>query len=382
VVLLEASSKKKGGDSGGGVTHRMKSQDLMHAFLEQNRPWMLQNLANIFTSEFLARNPPWIVREMAKTFGITPGFGTGSGIPEDERTTGKATIAADISSDEGSDASEEMPDFGKMDHLLTNAVHKVALKWLSYVRKEEVGKYEISSDSEADDDDGQYEVPMITEATKDITELWMRKVAKYLRAERIKMGKAKQEIEISSDEDDDSDAEFGHLETLNEVTMKIAMKWLEKIRGRAPPKTEAGLRADISSDESEEEEEGPVKIEYEPAVINDATTRVAFRWLRSVQQKRRPLVRVDISSDSEEEDEPNFKRGGGEISSDDEDDEDGGDESQADMFQVPSTKAVAYKWLGRVRRVETKSAWEEDAPVENVALNTRLERKKPKAKGR
>ena len=41
------------------------------------------------------------------------------------RQSGKTTVAADISSDEGSDASEEMPDFGKMDHLLTNAVRKV-----------------------------------------------------------------------------------------------------------------------------------------------------------------------------------------------------------------------------------------------------------------
>merc|ERR1712202_19506 len=56
------SKRSRGGGDSGGVTARMKSSDLMHAFLEQNRPWMLQNLANIFTSEFLARNPPWVVR--------------------------------------------------------------------------------------------------------------------------------------------------------------------------------------------------------------------------------------------------------------------------------------------------------------------------------
>merc|ERR1719324_2056089 len=49
-----SKSKRSGGRGAadGGVTARMRSQDLMHAFLEQNRPWMLQNLANIFTSEF------------------------------------------------------------------------------------------------------------------------------------------------------------------------------------------------------------------------------------------------------------------------------------------------------------------------------------------
>jgi len=30
---------------------------------------------------------------------------------------------------------------------------------------------------------------LITDATKDITDIWMRKVAKYLRAERLKLGK-------------------------------------------------------------------------------------------------------------------------------------------------------------------------------------------------
>jgi len=369
---------KRGADGAGGVTQRMKSQDLMHAFLEQNRPWMLQNLANIFSSEFLARNPPWIVRELAKTFGITGGTGPGEE-PEEEQPFGKTTVAADISSDEGSEASEEMPDFGNMDHLLTNAVHKVALRWLSFVRKEEEGRYEISSDgSDDEEEDANYEIPLITDATKDITDIWMRKVAKYLRAERLKLGKNNLDVDISSDSEDGSDGEFGVLETLNEVTMAIAMRWLEKIRGKAPPKTDGGLRADISTDESDEEDVQEIP-DYEEAVINETTTRIAFRWLRSVQQKRRPLVRVDISSDSEEE-EVGLGGPAADISSDDSED-DGELGNAKDVFQVPSTKAVAYKWLGRVRKAEVKTAWEQDTPpVEDVQLNQRVERKKPKAK--
>jgi len=374
-------SKRSGGRGAadGGVTARMRSQDLMLAFLEQNRPWMLQNLANIFTSEFLARNPPWIVRELAKVFGVTPGFGPGTE-EEDEAPLGKTTVAADISSDEGSDASEEQADYGKMDHLLTAAVHKVAKRWLSYVRVEETGKYDISSDSDGtSEEDGDYEPATITDGTREIAETWLRKVAKQLRDDRAKMGKGVLAAEISSDSSSESDGEFGVMETLNEVTTAIAIKWLEKIRGKAPPKTEGGLRADISDDDSDDEEDAPVEVSYEPATMNEKTTQIAFRWLRSVRAKRRPLQRVDISSDSDEEDGGDMG-GGVEISSDDSDDEEGGGAAGGDL-QVPSTKAIAHKWLGKVRRAEVKPAWEDETEiVEDVAPKERMERKKPKAK--
>jgi hypothetical protein len=376
-----SKSKRSGGrDRGdGGVTQRMRSQDLMHAFLEQNRPWMLQNLANIFTSEFLARNPPWIVRELAKVFGITPGFGVGQE-EEEDTPLGKTTVAADISSDEGSDASEEMPDFGKMDHLLTNAVHKVALRWLSYVRTEETGKYDISSDSDSEEEDGAYEPAMLTDGVRDIAETWLRKVAKHLRDERAKAGKGVLAADISSDSSSESDGEFGVMETLNEVTTAIAVKWLEKIRGKAPPKTEGGLRADISTDDSDEEDDGPVEVNYEPAVMSEKSTQIAFRWLRSVRAKRRPLTRVDISSDSDEGEDGDIGGGGVDVSSDDSDDEEGVGGDGGDL-QVPSTKAIANKWLGKVRKAEVKSAWEDETDVvEDVAPKKRMERAKPKAK--
>jgi len=374
------SSKKGGRGDQGGVTARMRSEDLMHAFLEQNRPWMLQNLANIFTSEFLARNPPWIVRELAKVFGVTPGFGTGGGEEEEDKPLGKTTVAADISSDEGSDASEEMPDFGKMDHLLTNAVRKVAARWLSYVRAEETGKYDISSDSDdSGEEDGNFEPAVITDSTRDVAEVWLRKVARHLRDERAKMGKGLLAAEISSDSSSESDGEFGVMEGLNEVTTAIAIKWLEKIRGKAPPKTDGGLRADISSDDSDQSDEGPVEVDYEPAQMNEKSTQIAFRWLRSVRAKRRPLQRVDISSDSDEEDGGDMG-GGVEISSDDSDDDEDGAKAGGEL-QVPSTKAIAFKWLGKVRRAEVKSAWEDETDiVEDVAPQQRMERKKPKAK--
>jgi hypothetical protein len=372
-------SKKSKGDT-GGVTTRMRSQDLMHAFLEQNRPWMLQNLANIFTSEFLARNPPWVVRDLAKVFGVTPGFGTGAE-PEEDAPLGKTTVAADISSDEGSDASEEAADYGNMDHLLTNAVHKVALRWLSYVRKEEASKFNISSDSEDSEEDGNYEPAMLTDGTRDIAETWLRKVAKYLRDQRALLGKADLAAEISSDSTTDSDeGGFGHMETFNEVTTAIAIKWLEKIRGKPHLQDERGLRADISSDDSDEEDDGPVAVEYEMGEMNEKTTQIAFRWLRHVRAKRRPLVRVDISSDSEDGDDGELAAVGASISSDDSDDEDG-PVGATNELQEPSTKAVAYKWLGKVRKAEVKQAWEDDTSiVEDVAPKERMERKKPKAK--
>merc|ERR1719409_1074928 len=299
---------------------------------------------------------------------------------EEEKPLGRTTVAADISSDEGSEASEEMPDFGKMDHLLTNAVHKVALRWLSYVRKEEVGKYDISSDSSDEGEDASYEPAMLTDATRDIAEAWLRKVAKFLRAERIKMGKGTAMMEISSDSSEESDGEFGMGETVNEVTTQIAMLWLEKIRGKAPPRTEEGMRADISTDDSGSEDENQQDIDYEDAVLNEKTTQIAFRWLRSVRSKRRPLQRVDISDDSEGEEEgvalglPVAAKHGPA-------DEEGGGGGNNDELQVPSTKAIAFKWLRKVRRTEAKPAWEEEREVvEDVAPKARMERKKPKAK--
>jgi hypothetical protein len=170
------------------------------------------------------------------------------------------------------------------------------------------------------------------------------------------------------------------METLNEVTTAIAVKWLEKIRGKAPPKTDGGLRADISSDDSDEEDEGPVEINYEPATMNEKSTQIAFRWLRSVRAKRRPLTRVDISSDSDGEDDGDIGGGGVDVSSDDSDDE-GGVGGDGSDLQVPTTKAIAYKWLGKVRRAEVKTAWEDETEiVEDVAPKKRMERAKPKAK--
>merc|ERR1711959_495218 len=118
-----------------------------------------------------------------------------------------------------------------------------------------------------------------------------------------------------------------------------AIKWLEKIRGKAPMKTAEGLRADISTDDSEEEDEGPAPVEYEPAEVNEKTTQIAFRWLRSVRAKRRPLQRVDISSDSDDAEDGVIAGGGAEISSDDSDDEEGAT-GNAEGLQVPSTKAI------------------------------------------
>jgi len=229
-------------------------------------------------------------------------------------------------------------------------------------------------------EDASYEPAMLTDATRDIAEAWLRKVAKFLRAERIKMGKGTAMMEISSDSSEESDGEFGMGETVNEVTTQIAMLWLEKIRGKAPLRTAEGMRADISTDDSDEEDENQQDIDYEPAKINEKTTQIAFRWLRSVRAKRRPLQRVDISDDSEGEEE-GIGGGGAVISSDDSDDEEGGAGGNNDELQVPSTKAIAFKWLRKVRRTEAKPAWEEEREVvEDVAPKARMERKKPKAK--
>merc|ERR1712023_549450 len=105
---------------------------------------------------------------------------------------------------------------------------------------------------------------------------------------------------------------------------------------------------------------GPVEVDYEPATLNEKTTQIAFRWLRSIRAKRRPLQRVDISSDSS--------------------DAEGGLEAKGEL-QVQSTKNIAYHWLGKVRVTETKLAWEnDDSIVEDVAPKERMNRKKPKAK--
>ena len=65
---------------------------------------------------------------------------------------------------------------------------------------------------------------------------------------------------------------------------------------------------------------------------------------------------------------------------DDSDDEDAPVGNETDL-QVPSTKAIAFKWLGKVRRTEVKTAWEDETEiVEDVQPKQRMERKKPKAK--
>jgi len=378
-----ASRSSKGGSGGtGGITERMKHPDLMHAFLEHNRPWMLQALANILTSEFLARNPPWIVKQIAKVMGVVPG-GPGGEEEEDSlfgRT--KTTVAADISSDDGSDSGAEAADYGNMDHLLTAAVRKVAQRWLSFVRVQTKPgqQYDISTDSESEPE-VNYDPAEITDATRDISEVWLRKVAKFLREERQRNNE-KFLAEISSDSETASDGEFGVMEQLNERTVEIANRWLRKIRA-APPPMEGGLRADISSDDSDDEDEPAVEFNFEAPVMSAKTTQIAFRWLRNIRSLLKggapaPVRRDDISSDSSGDDEiPGMNK---DISSDE---DSGGSEmlGEAPELQEPRVKAVAYKWLGRVRRKETKSAWEQsDEVVEDVQQVKRHARVKPQTK--
>merc|ERR1712091_599464 len=82
------------------------------------------------------------------------------------------------------------------------------------------------------------------------------------------------------------------------------------------------------------------------------------------------MLRPDISSDSGEED--------GQFDISDDSGEDANEVGEAPELHEPRTMAVAYKWLGRVRRTEQKSAWETDTNeiVEDVKPKQRLERKK------
>jgi len=339
---------------------------------------MLQNLANILTSEFLARNPPWIVKQMAKVLGVTGrgGYDDDSDDPDFGGT--KTNVGADISSDDGSDEAQEEADYGNMDHLLTSAVRKVALHWLGYVRvPEKKNAYDISTDSDSSQD-VDYQPAIITDAIRDISEIWLRKVAKLLRAERQQAHDIFQ-ADISSDSESGSDGDFGVMEHVNEVTVAIAMRWLSKIRAPPPTLTAGGLRADISSDDSDDEDEPAVEYNFEPPTMSAKTTNIAFRWLRSIRSRLRPTeakVIVDISSDSEGDDEDMMNT---RISSDDE--SDSGADQPADDLHHPRVKAVAYKWLRRVRKAPERSAWEDEtAIIEDVAPKKRLERHKPKRK--
>jgi len=376
------SSRSKAGGGSGGITERMKSPDLMHAFLEHNRPWMLQNLANILTSEFLARNPPWLVKQIAKVLGVSPGqYGPEPELVDEIGRT-KTTVAADISSDDGSDAGAELADYGNMDHLLTNAVHRVAMRWLSFVRvAEKKNAYDISTDSESEPE-VDYEPAVITDAVRDIAEVWLRKVAKLLRAERQR-DRDTFYADISSDSETGSDGDFGVMEHVQERTVEIAMRWLSKIRA-PPPAMVGGLRVDISSDDSDDEDEPAIEYNFEAPVMSSKVTTIAFRWLRSIRTRlhgdKPKVMRDDISSDSSGDDEPEGMGGQKYLSSDEDSD---GAAAGADLaeLQQPQVKAVAYKWLRRVRRAETKSAWETETDiVEDVSPKKRLERSKPQRK--
>jgi len=375
-----SKSSRAGGSSAAGVTARMKNDDLMHAFLEHNRPWMLATISHLLTSEMLARNPPWLVKQLAKVFGVVAGGGTGD---SDDEGTGmpRTHVAADISSDDGSDQAIEEADYGNMDHLLTAAVSKVAMRWLSFVRVEEKLKYDISSDS-SEAEDYNYEPAILSDATRDISELWLRKVALLLRLER-QAAQTDFLAEISSDSSSGEDDMFGHMEHVNEVTVQIAMTWLMKIR-KAPPALNAnGLRADISSDDSDDEDEPAVEYNFEPAVMSGVTTKIAFRWLRNIRERIKisagipTKVLVEISSDSEGDDDDNFGKNP-EVSSDSEGSEDAG---EAPELHEPRIKAVAYRWLSKVRTKKATNAWEDEKHiVEDVKPKQRFERAKPKRK--
>jgi len=290
-------------------------------------------------------------------------------------------VAADVSSDEGSDGAIEEADYGNMDHLLTSAVNKVAMRWLSFVRVEVKLQYDISTDSSSGADES-YEPAELSDSTRDISELWLRKVALLLRLER----QAQQNdfmAEISSDSDSGSDDGFGHMEQVNEVTVSIAMKWLLKIRSAPAKLTEGGLRADISSDDSDDEDEPAVEYNFEPAIMSGTTTKIAFRWLRNIRAMLKQaagiptVVRPDISSDSGEDDDGEFATRP-DISSDSNSDDGGG---EAPELHEPRTKAVAYRWLGRVRKKTTTNAWEDEKNiVEEVAPKKRMEKRQPKRK--
>jgi hypothetical protein len=374
------SKSSRAGSSAAGVTARMKNADLMHAFLEHNRPWMLATISNLLTSEMLARNPPWLVKQLAKVFGVHGGRGVGDSDDEDGTgLTTKTHVAADISSDDGSDDDREEADYGNMDHLLTSAVNKVAMRWLSYVRVEEKLKYDISSDSSSEPDTN-YEPAILSDSTRDIAELWLRKVALLLRLER-QATHTDFLADISSDSSSGEDELFGHMEHVNEVTVKIAMKWLLKIR-KAPPPMVNGLRADISSDDSDDEDEPAIEYNFEPAVMSSQTTKIAFRWLRHIRDSIKRAagiptkVLVEISSDSGDDEDGEF--GGPDVSDDSEGSVYGG---QAPELHDPRTKAVAYRWLGRVRKKATTSAWEDEKHIiEDVAPKKRFEKKQPKRK--
>merc|ERR1712072_664523 len=167
-------------------------------------------------------------------------------------------------------------------------------------------------------------------------------------------------------------------------TVAIAMKWLMKIRAAPPPLGDDGLRADISSDDSDDEDEPAVEFNYEPAVMSAKTTQIAFRWLRNIRSRlhgaKGPAVkRDDISSDDSADDDV-LPGGRPDVSSDS--DSDAVELGEAPELQDPRTKAVAYKWLGRVRRKEAKAAWEQDDQiVEEVAPKQRMTRSKPATKG-
>merc|ERR1712146_560494 len=142
-----------------------------------------------------------------------------------------------------------------------------------------------------------------------------------------------------------SEDAFGTMENLNEVTVKIAMTWLQKVRA-APPPMEGGLRLYISSDDSDDEDE--------PAVMSAKTTQIAFRWLRNIRSKLTgnkgpPVKRDDISSDDSADDDEMIGGGRPDVSSDS-DSGSGEDLGEAPELQEPRVKAVAYKWLSRVRR--------------------------------
>merc|ERR1712146_496862 len=92
--------------------------------------------------------------------------------------------------------------------------------------------------------------------------------------------------------------------------------------------------------------------------MSSKVTTIAFRWLRSIRTRlhgdKPKVMRDDISSDSSGDDEPEGMGGQKYLSSAEDSD---GAAAGADLaeLQQPQVKAVAYKWLRRVRRAETKS---------------------------
>uniref|UniRef100_A0A7S3LXC5 Uncharacterized protein n=1 Tax=Palpitomonas bilix TaxID=652834 RepID=A0A7S3LXC5_9EUKA len=293
----------------GNLTARMKSETFRHKFLDVNRPWLIQQLANVMTPRSRLANMlgdgdlqqpafPW---EAGRGDPLAPSAPDGALFQAGNVILPRIADGGEIS-DDSETSADEAPGFKQ----LSKGTRLIARMWLADVR-ERMGivvarapPLELSDDDDSGSE-GEGSPPersSISPRTEEIARIWLQAVRSggFAPAPRIVRD------DISSDDSSDSDGAGVVEELANEKTVAIAKIWLAAVRGGPPanPARAAMLSSDESSDDS-----GSAASNIS---FTENTREIARIWLAVVRQGggrvAASLSSDSMSSDSDRRDSP------------------------------------------------------------------------------